>query len=58
MLYCLKYIYNHSYFNFFKEKEEALIRIDEYETHVVCDDSKGNKREVIRQCILSSLNTY
>ena len=44
--------------NFFKEKEEALIRIEEHETHVVCDDSKSNKREIIRQCILSCVNTF
>jgi len=41
------------------EKEEALIRIEDQETHVVCEDIKGsNIREKIRQCIVSCLNTF
>lgn len=40
------------------EKDEALIQIDEQETHVVCEDSKGNTRELIRQCVIASLNTF
>ena len=41
------------------EKDEALIRIEDQETHVVCEDIKGsNIREKIRQCIVSCLNTF
>ena len=41
------------------DKDEALIRIEDQETHVVCEDIKGsNTRDVIRQCIVSCLNTF
>ena len=41
------------------EKDEALIRIEDQETHVVCEEVKGsNIREKIRQCIVSCLNTF
>ena len=40
------------------ERDEALIRIEDQETHVVCEDPKGNTRELIRQCIFSCLNTF
>ena len=41
------------------EKDEALIRIDDNETHVVCEEVKGsNTREVIKQCIVSCLSAF
>ena len=41
------------------DKDEALIRIEDQETHVVCEDVKGsNTRDIIRQCIVSCLNTF
>ena len=41
------------------DKDEALIRIEDQETHVVCEDIKGsNTRDIIRQCIVSCLNTF
>ena len=39
------------------DKDEALIRIDDQETHVVCD-VKSDTRELIRQCIFSCLNSF
>ena len=41
------------------DKDEALIRIEDNETHVVCEEANGsNTREIIRKCITTCLNTF
>lgn len=42
------------------DKDDTLVRVDDQETHIVCEEPKngGNTREIVRQCVLSCLNAF
>ncbi len=40
------------------EQDEALIQVDETETHVVCEDGAEKTRELIRKSILACLQAF